>query len=236
MRTVFLLKLAILLAAFAAKVMSKPDWDEPDVLKPMGDMTISWVGEKMRRNGSPMSTAEFKANISIDKFEEKYKKWFERKSKGEVLQFKHQGEKVMAAQVGKTFHSIQYRPAGRRKVIGSIVSSIPLPDSEVEPILDKLPPIFEFHGSAELVNKLESIDRGKYADVSTYSFSLPKAYVSRWMRRVLKEKGWAVVSYVNAEIKQLMVQRNSEHAQITIAEDTAKGSGASVVNVVWVKE
>lgn len=210
------------------------DWEKPEPSHVMQGMSLQWVGENIRHNGIPMSTATFTLKAKKSKLEDYYINWFSNRGSEKYIKNTINGYTVLGAKIKNTFYSVRYKDAGHNLTVGSVSSSFMKNDVNRSDYKN-VKPIFIFNGSAELINRVESIDDEVYSDVSTYIFNLPRSYVSRWMGRVLRENGWSKQSVSGNETEKTMFQRNDEHAEVSLANDPLGDSGKTVVNVIWVK-
>lgn len=228
----------LILASFlffpAHAIAELGNWKKPEPSHVMRGMKLQWVGEKMRHNGIPTSSVNFTAKSDKSKIESHYISWFSNRGSGKYVKNSIDGYTILGAKVDDTFYSVRYKQVGKNLTVGNLSSSL-IEKNTVQTDYKSIKPIFVFNGSAELINRVESVDKDVYSDVSTYVFNLPRSYVSRWVVRVLRENGWAKQSASGYKTEKIMFQRNSEHAEVSLADDPAGDSGKTVANIIWVK-
>lgn len=217
--------------AAAPIAAAAPNWRDPAEIPSMQGMAVNWISRKMRYNSVPMNIRLFSTDAEVEAVQDYYQSWFGNRGTGNYVVSEADGYLILGASVSGSYHTVKLKTLDG-KTVGSLTTS-------VEPRLvdrqqAKLEPIFHYTSMAELMNRVESVDDGTYADVSTFAFSASTDYASQWVSDTLTRDGWRQSKLAGQDAAVSQYQRGSEQAQVSVVSHPSGRNDRSIVTVVWV--
>lgn len=227
-------RFALLTAAMLCSVpLSKAGetWPELPPVKTFPEMEVSWISQKMKFNGLPMSMQEFTADTSASKLIEKYQRYWRSKYDTDVAMSKNGDAIVLGVRQRDYYYSIQIVPVTKTSSMGNLSVSI-APDALDSSSLTKTS--FPLPSSANKLSRIEYNDDGVIAETLTFESRRSVSSIATWYQTRLQEEGWQLQRVTSEFGKQLYFQRNGENAQVNIIGGKGFGKPANI-QVNWIR-
>ena len=190
-----------------------------------------WVGRQMAIDGTPMSVKIFEyagQEADIEKF---YVKLWKFSGHGQYKAKNWGREKLIGHELDGFYASVQYHQEGslvKGKVVVTEVggnyrraskSTIPKPRS------------------AQLINKLDSIDAGKRAETVTFDSNKGVDFNTRYYENQYENKGWSLVLVrdPSEDVSIRHFQQGRELVQVTVKRLPGSDKNRTHIVVHWIK-
>jgi hypothetical protein len=203
----------------------------PDIAAPpQGEAT--WIAQRMRLNGLPMSLKSFRSHLQSDAVFQHYEAWARGRGTWEVRRSQQPGWQILSLKSRQYFITIQAREtsAGAEGTI-----TVSTPPSEARTSIDTE---FPTPRSALIVNLQQYDDVGLASEHISLTSSRSVHIEAQAFAQLLERAGWQIVrDQRSVEVKRghvLEAQRGAEHALLTLLPDHHHPAKTAII-IVWRK-